>query len=260
MRVVSFNIKNDYQTQARADTWQNRKHRVFSKMTSLDADLFGLQEVSSNQFITIRDHYKADYGIVGAPRDDAATTEYNPILYRLSSFSLLDSGTFWLSNTPSLMSKSADWQAACYRIATWAKLKTTDGQQFIMINTHLDHESEEARYRGIKVIKEFIAREKMDRVVLTGDFNGNYDERFYQLITDGLLDTSASEKRTVETVTFIGEFVAEDFRPEEFRYIDFIFVSADMETVDFKLATELVDGRLPSDHYPVVAVIKEGQE
>lgn len=258
MRVATYNIKNDYQEQNDLDAWPKRLKRVLAMMAHLDADLIGLQEVTGAQFIDLRNHFKDRFGIIGQAREESATKEYNPILYDLTKFTLIDSDTFWLSETPWIMSKTPKWKAACYRIATWAKFETKDRQTILMINTHLDHESELARCQGIKVILDFVKTQKINAVLLTGDFNGNQSERYYQLVTESLTDSATVIKKDDPSMTFIGEFVAEKFQSEEFRYIDFIFVSKQVTVTDFAIDTSTIEGRLPSDHYPVVATIEEG--
>ena len=204
MRVATYNIKNDYQEQNDLDTWSKRLKRVLAMMAHLDADLIGLQEVTGAQFIDLRNHFKDRFGIIGQAREESATKEYNPILYDLTKFTLIDSNTFWLSETPSVMSKTPHWKAACYRIATWAKFKTRDKQTILMINTHLDHDSELARCRGIKVILDFIKTQKTHTVLLTGDFNGDQSERYYQLVTENMIDSAMVKKNSKLPMTFIG--------------------------------------------------------
>ena len=258
MRVATYNIKNDYQEQNDLDAWPKRLKRVLAMMAHLDADLIGLQEVTGAQFIDLRNHFKDRFGIIGQAREESATKEYNPILYDLTKFTLIDSDTFWLSETPWIMSKTPKWKAACYRIATWAKFETKDRQTILMINTHLDHESELARCHGSKVILDFIKTQKAHIVLLTGDFNGNQTERYYQLVTESMTDSAMAIENSKQVVTFIGEFVSENYNPADFRYIDFIFVSKGVNITDFMIEASTIDGRLPSDHYPVVATIEEG--
>ena len=60
----------------------------------------------------------------------------------------LDSGGFWLSDTPEEHSPS--WDTDCIRACQWIRFRDlTSGGEFVHANTHLDHRSERARYESI---------------------------------------------------------------------------------------------------------------
>jgi len=84
--------------------------------------------------------------MVGCSRDGEGkeSGEWNTILYRKERFDLVSSGTFWLTDTPNTISKL---EGITYnRICTWAVLKDKVANIEIMLcNTHLDHQSDEAR-------------------------------------------------------------------------------------------------------------------
>ena len=53
--------------------------------------------------------------------DIVYNSEGCPIFYSTEKFELEDKGSFWLSETPEVMSK--DWGAACYRVCSYVILK-----------------------------------------------------------------------------------------------------------------------------------------
>lgn len=58
-------------------------------------------------------------------------------MWRKDKFELLDSGHFWLSETPDTESKG--WGASHWRICMWVKLKVkATGKTFLYYNTHYD--------------------------------------------------------------------------------------------------------------------------
>lgn len=67
---------------------------------------------------------------------------------------------------------------------------TRNGNRIHFVNTHLDHISEEARYRGALMILDWVRNLGGNLpVVITGDFNALPDERCYREITAQLTDT-----------------------------------------------------------------------
>ena len=112
------NNKSDY---SRFDGWDDRKQYV-GDMINLEAfDVFGAQEVKHQQLLDMI-AMLPDYDYVGVARDDGKEKgEYCPVFYRKKEFKLLNSGTFWLSQTPNEVSKG--WDGHCRRICTWAHLQ-----------------------------------------------------------------------------------------------------------------------------------------
>ena len=93
------------------------------------------------------------------------------MFFRKDRFTLLDSGTFWLSETPEVVG-SLGWDGACERIATWVVLRDRDGRELFFIDTHLDHVGQVARDEGVSLLMKRIETLSGGRpVILTGDFN-----------------------------------------------------------------------------------------
>src|SRR5690606_27625292 len=88
-------------------------------------------------------------------------------------FTLLNTGTFWLSETPEEPSKG--WDAAFNRVVTWGQFESIHfGERFYVFNTHFDHVGIEARINSAELIKNKIqemTNNFNDPVILTGDFN-----------------------------------------------------------------------------------------
>ena len=234
LNVGSFNIRNggpirpgqerkkgDYKNY---NGWDDRKQYVCD-MINLEAfDVFGAQEVRHKQLVEMMDMLP-DYDYVGVARDDGAEKgEYCPVFYRKKEFKLLKSGTFWLSETPDEVSKG--WDAACYRVCTWAYLqRKSDKARFYFLSTHLDHKGKEARINGGKLVIDWIKEHsKGENVIVVGDFNVTQSSDTYKVFVDsGILeDTYETAKyRFAPTGTFNG------FNPRRYttHRIDHIFVS-----------------------------------
>lgn len=97
------------------------------------------------------------------------------IYYRKEKFDLLDHGTFWLSESPDIVSRG--WDAACNRTVTWVKLKLKgNNKSFYYFNTHLDHQGKIAISKSIELITEKILQiaGKKPVVILGGDMNSSF--------------------------------------------------------------------------------------
>lgn len=218
---IRWNTKVDYKTN---NGWNERKGHLCDLLNFEAFDLFGAQEATKVQ---IDDMLAAmpDYNYIGVARDDGATKgEYSPVFYRKDKFKLLDSGTFWLSETPNQVSKG--WDGRCRRVCTWGYFKPIGGgKSFYFLCTHLDHRGKVAQKEGAKLIINFIKEHcKGKKVVLVGDFNVAQNSEAYKTFAESgvLEDTYELAKYRFEpTGTFNG------FNPTCYtnRRIDHIFVS-----------------------------------
>lgn len=260
LRVLSFNIRFDNPSDG-PNAWENRKEKAASVIRLHDADLVGLQEALLHQLEDLQDELDG-YGRIGVGRDDGETEgEFTAILYRKESVTPLKSGTFWLSETPSVPG-SKSWDAAITRICTWAEFEHTQtGEVFYLFNTHYDHIGEEARLESSKLILNKIEEIAGDSpVVLTGDFNATEDSQPYKVLVENAKGESGVNLqdafyKTVHehhgpTSTWSGftEIVPD-------RRIDYIFVNPDVTVKQHAILADQWDGRFPSDHLPVLAEI-----
>jgi len=151
INVLTYNIRLATPSDA-PNTWNARKYRVFALIREAKPDVFGLQEALHEQ---VQDMEKAfpDYARVGVGRDDGDKAgEYSPLFFDEHKYKMLSSGTFWLSQTPSVAG-SRGWDAACNRVVTWVQLKSyKTGKVFFVYCTHFDHMGEIARRNSAKLV------------------------------------------------------------------------------------------------------------
>lgn len=258
MRVMTFNVRYD-NPQDGADAWPNRRGHVASLVAFHDPDVIGLQEVLLHQ----RDQLAADleqYEFVGVGRDDGKDGgEFAPLGYRRDRLEMTEHGHFWLSPTPD--APSVGWDAALPRIATWARFAPVGGgREILAVNTHFDHRGLEARRRSAIQIRDWVG-ENVDAcalVVVMGDFNAPPSEAAYQeLVAGGML---ADARAVSETPPYgpAGTFSGFDVREARDEPIDHVFVGAGTRVIRHGVITQHDAGRLPSDHYPVLADIAGG--
>ena len=117
----------------------------------------------------------------------------------------------------------------------------------MVVNTHFDHKSGEARQKQAKVLVEFLKGQFGYPVILTGDFNGSASSAEYSTIINSGMTNSMNIAATAEAApTFTSYGKASST-------IDFIFVIRNKVEVSFyRVCNEMIDGNWPSDHHPVI--------
>lgn len=255
LRAMTYNIRLDLESDG-ANSWPNRKDMVAQLVRHEAPDVLGMQEVLLSQKRDL-EATLPDYAFAGVGRDDGAEAgEFSPVGWRRDRFELLDTGTFWLSPTPSLPGKA--WDADYPRIATWAVLHDrSSGMRLHVLNTHFDHVGGVARERSAGLIADWSTERVRQgaHVIVMGDFNAESGSPPIALLADrarSALRESGSASRSGHygpPGTFNGFRIDAAAAP----VIDHIFVSDGIEVLRHATITQHWEGRLPSDHYPVVA-------
>lgn len=251
--VMTYNIRCDT-PQDGVNSWSegNRKERALTLITEQQPAILGVQEALYNQVEDLETKL-VEYQRIGVGRDDGNKKgEHMALFFRKDMFKLLDSGNFWLSQTPEIPSKG--WDATCCnRICTWVKLQYA-GREFFVFNTHFDHEGQQAQQQSAKLILQKIKEiAKKKPVILMGDFNMTPDNLSVQMIAKKLYDTRYVASEEIKNK---GTFNA--FRPNEplKGHIDYIFTTPDIKTIHYQIIDKLIDNLYPSDHLPVVVTLK----
>jgi endonuclease/exonuclease/phosphatase family metal-dependent hydrolase len=263
VRVMSFNIR--YGTaQDGENHWDKRKEFLVETIKAFDPDLLGTQETLGFQRDYLAENLPG-YDVLGVGRDDGREGgEMTALYFKRARFEKLEGGHFWLSETPEKPG-SKSWDAALTRMATWVKLRDRRDPQsrpLVFVNTHFDHRGERARLEAARLLRRRVAEwGRTCRVVVTGDFNAGEGSEPYQALfgagEDGpspLSDAyrAAYPGRDRREGTFTG-FKAE---ATDGPRIDWIGVSREWRVVSAAIDRTARDGRLPSDHFPVTAVLR----
>ena len=254
LNVLSFNIRYANPGDAPHD-WPNRRDRVAATIRFYEADLVGVQEALRSQLDDLQERLPG-YAWLGAGRDDGADAgEFSAIVYRTDRLEPLESGTFWLSETPDVPG-SKSWDAAITRVATWARFRDrSTGEAFLHLNTHFDHIGQEARHRSAQLITERLPGLAGDLpVVVTGDFNAAPDEPPYAAMTAALRDayTATETPPFGPESTFTGFVVGEEPAP---RRIDYVFVGDGVAVLRYGALNPHWNGAYASDHLAVFAEV-----
>lgn len=258
LRAMTFNIRLDAASDG-ANAWPNRKELVADLIRYEEPAILGTQEVLLHQKAYLETALPA-YAFVGVARDDGADKgEFSPLAYRRDRFTLVDSGTFWLSPTPAIPGKA--WDAALPRIATWAILvERSTGQRIAVLNTHFDHVGSTARENSAAQIAVWSKRRLAagDAVIVMGDFNANPASPPMALLDD----TTRSGLRLARSLSSLppygppGTFTAFRIDNAAAEPIDHVLVSGRFDVQRYATITQHWGGRLPSDHYPVIADLR----
>lgn len=154
IKLISYNIRTAWGRDGN-NSWDYRKTATSGLFQKESPDVIGLQEAMKCQLDYI-DYICPEYAHVGEDRDGGIEGgETMAIYYRKEKFDLVDHGTFWLSESPDIISRG--WDAACNRTVTWVKLKLKgNNKSFYYFNTHLDHQGKIARSKSIELITEKI--------------------------------------------------------------------------------------------------------
>lgn len=255
LSVMTFNMHYDNPEDGQ-NNWRFRRERIAGVIKAQEVDVLGTQELLSNQFNDLSGLLTGYQGVGVGRLDGAESGEYCAVFFRKDRFTLLDSGTFWLSETPEVVG-SLGWDGACERIATWVVLRDRDGRELFFIDTHLDHVGQVARDEGVSLLMKRIETLSGGRpVILTGDFNSEPGSSVVAHVQkDGVLhDAKAIAAQRSGTDWSFSDFgqIPEAERP----LLDYIFVSGDIEAVRYEVLPDTFDGGYVSDHAPVMAVVK----
>lgn len=279
LKVGSFNIRYDNEGDKKAgNAWKDRLPVITSILRWEDVDVFGAQEVLKHQLEDMKKELPAyaEYGVGRGDGEDQG--EFEPIFYKKDKFTLLASGSLWLSETPD--KPSIGWDARLPRVASWVKLKEkTTGKEFWFFNLHMDHVGikarEESSHLVLKKMKEIAGN---GTAFLTGDFNVDQNNKIYDILQkSGYIVDSYEEAE--DRMDFIGTFNAFNDQLWTESRIDHIFTTLDVSVSQYAVRTDtyrskvknaenVKEGdfpkelsfkgyraRLPSDHFPIFSKV-----
>lgn len=290
LNVMSFNVQTENGTSVRMDI---RADMLRDLIDEYMPDSIGMQEVTA-RWRELMDSYifNDSYTGVGIARTDnpALGLEQSCIFYRSDKYDLLDSGTFWLSDTPEVVGSALE---GCNypRICTYVHLKDkVTGFEYIHMNTHLDHDGNNSASDGRKIrlaqaeviLKKLHSLNADVAVVITGDFNQRAVNPstgsvfpLYKLLT-GERNLTLDDGTKISFDLADSRMHAPDNMPEDFnatmtqfhdktysKYnpargpIDYCFYTPlKLEALSYAIRLYDRDGLFLSDHLPVITSFK----
>jgi endonuclease/exonuclease/phosphatase family metal-dependent hydrolase len=250
--VATYNLRLNT-PQDGINAWPHRKDAVKALIRYHGFDVFGTQEGLPDQLADLAT--MDEFAHVGAGRDDGRHAgEHAAIFYRKSRFTVLQHGDFWLSETPDR--PSLGWDAkCCNRIVSWVQLRDQDSDKtFFVFSAHFDHEGVVARRESAKLLVRRIGDIAGDRpVICLGDFNATPQSEPIATMSGVLRD--AREIAATAPYGPVGTFNGFQLHAAATNRIDYVFVSSGVNVLRYGVLTDSLDGRYPSDHFPVVVKI-----
>ena len=236
VKVMSYNIL----------TWpsQDRIEQIAAIILDYAPDVIGMQEAQPNSIAALEKLIGNTYAYVTLERDKASA-ESTPIWYNKNKYNLIESGSGWLSETPSTMSKLSS--SEYYRVYVYVVLENKEtGARFVHVNTHLDFTK--AQQAQVSILLEQTAHLSYLPLFYTADWNFTTGETPYNMVqAAGYMDASIMTDDTMSGATLIGS-VSE---------IDFCFTSALNTSVDsYRVVNEHIFSETSSDHYPIYVELK----
>ena len=252
--IISYNIRYDDKWD-KENNWLLRRNRLCQILSDYNPSIFGIQEGLVNQVAFI-DSSLSKYEYIGVGREDGTIEgEFCAIFYDTSYIENKENSTFWLSETPDVV--SVGWDAALERICTYGLfIEKLSGELFWVFNTHFDHIGEISRKKSSELILKKIKESNIYSypVILMGDFNLIPESEPIRLIKSQLDD--ALEISSTKWRGPIGTFNGFDIQHPLDKRIDYIF------TTSYKIISHRhIDDRLNnnsfiSDHLPVMVKIQ----
>ncbi len=248
LRVMSFNVRTPADTEG-DKRWEVRRTAMVALLREQRPDVVGTQELVQAQGDYLVQHL-AGYRWFGQGRRGGHDDEHMGVLYDSRRLRVVESGDFWLSDTPEVAG-SISWGHPYPRMVTWALFeRRADRRRFYLFNTHLPYQAQDepARVRGAALILARLRQLPADLpVVLTGDFNTVPGSDTYRTLTAELADARAQARRPEGPAQTFHDFTG---TPD--RQLDWVLVKG-FRVEAFRTLDQRPGGVLPSDHFPVAA-------
>ena len=248
--MMSYNLRCISPTDFGKKAWFYRADLVVKDIGEQKPGIIGFQEATKWHYSYLVECLPG-YDSIITYRDEAFNSEGCPIFYNTALYTLVEKGSFWLSETPEVMSKS--WGAQFNRVCSFVILEdNATNEKFVVFNTHLSHVSDEARINGIKVVLEKIKAFGGYPAVIMGDFNALEGSETYKSATENFLDAQKVAEITSDSHTY------QNWGNEEsFKRIDYFMVSK----TGFKINSYSVlpgtrNGVYTSDHNPILLEVE----
>lgn len=242
-QVLSFNVRINVANDG-IHAWDFRKDKVIAYIESSDFDFIGLQEVGPGMYQELINDIK-NYEFFGTGR--GMDNEAVPILVKKDKYKVIESKTFWLSDTPTVESRVPG--SLFSRIMTYVVLEDHEQKRISFFNTHLDYVSEDVCENQAKILSKMIDEitvKYQSPFILVGDFNQNPDSKAINYLT-------SKYKNIYEKKDRIGLTFHNFSNETKGLPIDYYFYSKQLKVIAFEIVHHQDQNFFLSDHYPLIA-------
>ena len=260
LRVMTYNIRFDFKSDIE-NRWQQRADAVAEQIRKSGAQVVCLQEDKIGQIKDLQTQLPR-FTFVGRGRNATGFGERTSILFQSDQFQLKEQGDFWLSDTPGTPGSNT-WGDQYPRKVTWVVLQGKKGGPAVLVlNVHLPSgKNGMLRAKGVQLIHSWLLEKikrnqgigKVQAVVLAGDFNAAPDSDPHKLLTDN---------RALPLLDVWDVVQPDDPYPGTYggweglqtkKRIDWLLIAGKVQVRGCDKLEGPVQGRFPSDHYPVIA-------
>jgi endonuclease/exonuclease/phosphatase family metal-dependent hydrolase len=257
---MSFNLRWDGFDDG-DNAWSRRRDLVVEVLRTFQPDAVGTQEPMIRQ---VEDLTRALPALDVVRFDnDPVYVRTQQILFRHERFERMEEGGFLLADGTN--------EHGTVRYCTWVRLRDrTTRRTFEHYNLHLDHRSAASRQQGVvRLVQHLVGRAEPLPFAVTGDFNAAEDSpamaflRGEQALTAGDGVPYANPLPLVDTYRVLHPDAPASGTASGWggvrtgRKIDHVLVTAGAATVlEAAIVHTSRDGRHPSDHFPVTAVVE----
>lgn len=279
VKAMSFNIRYVNTIDLGDLSWDARREPCVKMINEIKPDFIGMQEprLSQTDYLNGR---LSDYTLhritiasKGGPSQvtKEAQTGYTAIYFLTQKYTLINSGYFWLGETPEKVCTPFESNDTQVRTCVWVQLKhKASGKYIYFFTAHVPYDPDSknrntsARTKCVDLIvskmKEIAGENEV--CLVTGDFNCSYDEKDDRRVSlQGFYDwmSSARDKaQTCDDVASPGIYssfngfekcykVAEDPRYN----LDHIFYRKCTANAFYTVVSEKYGVKFLSDHYPI---------
>lgn len=255
IKVMSYNVYVGTNVEAGLGAPRERRKGIATTIFNYAPDVIGVQEASNDWMVMLKADLGSVYDYVGIGRESMnnktgtrSVGEHCAIFYNKEKYSVVESNTFWLSDTPNVKSKHE--KSEYIRVMTYAIFeRKSDGYRFMHVNTHLDFANVVQTAQVSKML-ELIDEVGFDGVTfVTGDFNMTPSAAAYKLMLDAGFEN-----------TFNAANISSELKIDSM--IDFCFIrngSADANVESHHVANDAEDKVyneiFPSDHCAVISTV-----
>jgi endonuclease/exonuclease/phosphatase family metal-dependent hydrolase len=251
IKIITSNIRYENPHDGE-HSWVNRLPLLQIIFTDFLPDILATQEGREQQIKSLANVLPLE--LITHHREWIKERMYPSLFVNPLKIKVHRSGDFWLSLTPHV-GGSLSFKSAFPRLCTWMCVThKSSGQDFFVVNTHLDHVLEETRISQIKVLINEIPKLNTDNlpVILMGDFNDSPESKVQKLIFENLnLKDPWSELSHPEESSH-HSFVGSNLQGER---IDWILIPQNFKTLEIRLEKKSFNKIFPSDHYPLLATL-----
>ena len=246
--VMTFNVRCITSADTGEFGWKNRASLICDLLQEETPSVICMQENKKRQYSFFK-NFLSGYDSVATYRDSSVFSECLPVFFRADMYELVDTQTFWLSDTPEKMSNT--WGAEHFRICTFVILKNRNtGREFIVANVHLDYKSQDIRIKSIRLIYERLSKFNLPTIVM-GDFNctpkskaSALAKKYFADVGQGFGDENKGTFNNFEN----------EYRNKKLDYM--LQIPGSFTVHKYKVIDKKYNNHFASDHFPVYAEIE----